>query len=183
VPVATISARSDTWEQRPAVAGVSAAQQVALQTTPVLPRLQPISSVLAKQLQREQQQRKRLCKQLRSLERQLQHAGSNSTNSLDWLGVQVVAAEPDSDDPLFSSSTPPSVQQLQRLLAHRRSQLLNATSSSISDVTRGESLADQTADACCWSHESHTPRAWGMLRRKSSSLVFSMNWFRPPNSL
>lgn len=158
MPVATNSARSNTQEQRPAGAGASAVQQVAVQTTPVLPQLQPISSVLAKQLQHEQQQRKRLCQQLHSLERQLQRAASNSTNSLEWLGVQEVAAETDSDDPLFSSSTSPSVQQLQRLLVHRRSQLLKATSSSTSDVTRGESPTNPTAVVSCW---ANAPRGEG----------------------
>jgi hypothetical protein len=142
--------------------------------------------VLAKQLQREQQQRKRLCKQLHSLERQLQRAGSNSTNSLDWLGVHEVAAETDSDDPLFSSSTPPSVQQLQRLLVHRRSQLLKATSSSISDVARGALSTNQTADVCYWVQRPHTPRPGirgNATAAVSSSLVFSVECFCLPTSV
>jgi hypothetical protein len=116
----------------------AAAQQ---QAAPVLPKLQPISSVLARQLQREQQQRKRLCRQLHRLERQLQRANSSSISpAADIVAWEEVAdSTTDGEDPLFSSSTPPSVQQLQRLLVHRRSQLLQATSSSISDVSRGES--------------------------------------------
>lgn len=116
----------------------------------MLPQLQPISSVLARQLQLEQQQRRRLYKQLKALERQLQRAQGSTAQpdasfTLDWLQVPSPAAvdissDSSSDDPLYSSSTPPSVQQLQRLLVHRRSQLQQATSSSISDVARGESL-------------------------------------------
>lgn len=142
----TSNVRINTWESRYAAPEVApppaapAADQPA--PAPVLPHLQPISSVLARQLQHEQQQRKRLYKQLRALEWQLQRAQGTITtqaDSISWLEVQDPAAATDSsDDPLFSSSTPPSVQQLQRLLVHRRRQLQQASSSSISDVARGE---------------------------------------------
>lgn len=139
--VAAPTVRTSTWEPLPAVIEAPTAQQAAGSTLPGLPQLQPISSVLAKQLKREQQQRKRLGQQLHSLERQLGRANGSSSqaDSVAWVQVpELITAEADSDDPLFSSSAPPSVQQLQRLLVHRRRQLLQATSSSVSDVTRGE---------------------------------------------
>lgn len=167
----TSNVRINTWDARYSAAAeqpTPAPEQArgASTTPPPLPNLQPISGVLAKQLQREQQERKRLCRQLQRLEQQLHNAGTSSSSSLsDQVlgtlldldnragtassttttaaeaaaagGVAVDDAVGDGD-PLFSSRTPPSLQQLQRLVVHRRSQLLRATSSSISDVTRGE---------------------------------------------
>lgn len=131
---------------------------------PCLPAsLKPISSSLACELKRQQQLKKRLRRQLTSLQRQL-HDVMNTTSSqaiTDLPGEGGLALDSssssstdsasssledsfassftdESDDPLFSASTPPSVEQLQRQLVYVRSQLLQASSRSLSDVLTGE---------------------------------------------
>jgi hypothetical protein len=163
--------RINTWDSRQAAPEPPTAQPAPQQAQQALPALQPISSSLARQLRREQQQRKRMYKQLQSLERQLQ-ASSSSSSALgeagitDGLQLPGAAADMGADDPLFDlSSGSPSVQQLQRLLVHRRSQLLRATSSSISDVTRGKASQHLPLPiiACCLST---------IKRRKLAHLAF-----------
>jgi hypothetical protein len=114
----------------------------------VLPKLQPISRTLARELQREQRLRKRLKQQIGLLQRQLVLycdnqsllATDNSSNSLATLSSSssVELYEEWGDDPLFSAATPPSLEQLQRKLVHVQRQLLQANSESLADVLTRE---------------------------------------------
>lgn len=153
----TSSGRTASWEARYAAPEPTAAAQLTSPEVPsALPNLQPISRMLDRQLQREQQQRKRLRKQLQRLERQLYNrTSSSSSDQAEFLEPFSSPRQADSDDPLFSTARPPSVQQLQRLVVHRRTQLLRATSSSISDVTRGEFFAGFLPRIRCSSSKRH----------------------------
>jgi hypothetical protein len=153
----------------PAATAVSGLSNPAAQDpVPCLPEnLKPISSSLANELRRQQHLKKRLKKQLTTLQRQL-HNMSNiaSSQTIGVLAGEGVVGTRDHssgsystdsassslddcfgngfreecEDPLFSTATPPSVEQLQRQLVYVRSQLLQSSSESLADVLTGKCL-------------------------------------------
>lgn len=106
-----------------------------------VPRLHAISRTLARELRQEQRLNKQLQTEIAQIQRQLQLvSGQGSLASQQSLGSSSSNSLADDavEDPLFSLTTPPSVEQLQRRLVKLRSQLQAAGSGSLADVMTGE---------------------------------------------
>jgi hypothetical protein len=135
-----------------------------------MPKLQPISRTLARELHREQRLKKRLRQQIGLLQRQLLLQGGNqpgllvnnpgsivSSSSSSSSSSSIQLFEQWEEDPLFSAASPPSVEQLQRKLVHVQRQLLQASNESLADILTGKVAKILTSNS--HTDRSHTDRS------------------------
>lgn len=102
-------------------------------------KLQPISRTLAHKMQHEQRLKRKLQSEIQKLQQQLHqvHCPWPSQQELNPSTNQSTDNDELVDDPLFSLSTSPSVEQLQRRLVRLRSRLQAANTGSLADVRTG----------------------------------------------